>query len=288
MDRALAEHLENRRESLDPAAVPGAAASLEALLHGGMPDYVSPEVCLGYLFHYQFKQVNLAAGLFRERLGAQSDWTEGGLYLADFAAGALAAAFGLILAVADLESSGFPVGKSRLQVDAFDPSGLMLLNGRDLLWVWRRLLGESTQYAPLSRVFSRMGMRLTREPNRFGRVAAKEEAALCWLTSFHALYSGNFGDVGAWLAAVAGRLQPAWTLITTNDSKRDLGADVAASLPVSCAGPFDPGEEGVLGNYMWQNRAAAVSLKLGFVPERWHRKDRLYCTAKGSIYWESG
>ena len=260
-----------------------AAYSLEGLRSGSMPNYFSREVGLAYLAQYQLRQVNMAYTLFRARLAAGPlDWTAG-LQLADFGAGALAGAVGLALAVADLEQAGHPVGDGPLWVDAADTSETMLQLGREFLSHWRQVCADRPALGAVQRALARLEVSCSSD---IDSVRSRSEAAVRWLSAFHALYAGGEAALGTALHAAVARLQPDWLLLTANESKKDLGNRVAESFSPVLVGP-KPAGDWLLEPVLHSNGAAARAAELGLLPERWHWKDRVYCWPAAVVYWES-
>ena len=187
---------QGRSETEVAGKVKTALEQLEGLQSGEMPDYHDPWVALFYVLWYQPPQINLAYSAIRPFVGDEQERWQ----FVDFGAGALAAQFGVALALAER-------GQLATVVQSIEPSDAMFELGDA---IWRRFVDvlDDGQLRRTCRTITAERCSV----DEIGRVKAARRALL----AIHAVYREKRESVADDMKTLRKELKPHLGVVSTH------------------------------------------------------------------------
>ena len=187
--------------------VENALKQFEGLQTGAMPDYSDPWVALFYVLWYQPSQINLVCSSLEPFAGGEGERWQ----VVDCGAGALAAQFGVALALAER-------GQPATVVQSIEPSDAMFELGTA---VWRRFVDALGSH-PLSRACRT----ITAERCSVDEVERLKGARRA-LLGIHLVYDENRQSVAADMKTLRKELKPHLGVVSTHRTNGRLARRVS-------------------------------------------------------------
>ena len=187
--------------------VESALKQLEGLQTGAMPDYGDPWVALFYVLWYQPSQINLVYSSLRPFADGEHDRWQ----VVDFGAGALAAQFGVALALAEH-------GQPMTVVQSIEPKDAMFELGSA---IWRRFVGTLKDNQLQQAVRNITAQRCSVDEVERARGARRT------LLGIHSVYHENRQSVDADMRTLRKELKPHLGVVSTHRMNGNLARAVS-------------------------------------------------------------